>query len=192
MRRIILLVIFFFAAPVALIFNLIYLSYLSYNSHGGNILSNSNMKSTAYAALPSAENSFSGQILQGDIRTDTLKDFLSFYKSPLLPYAQNVVDAADKYRMDFRLVPAIAMQESNLCKKAPKNSNNCWGFGIYGKKVTTFDNYAQAIDTVTKTLAMDYKNKGLTTPEQIMSKYTPSNNGAWADSVTHFMEELKF
>jgi hypothetical protein len=57
--------------------------------------------------------------------------------------------------------------------------------------MTTFDNYGQAIDTVTKTLAIDYKDKGLQTPEEIMSKYTPSNTGAWAASVSHFMRQLQ-
>jgi hypothetical protein len=107
-----------------------------------------------------------------------------------LPYAQNVVDAADKYNLDYRLVPAIGMQESNLCNKAPKDSHNCWGFGIYGKKILKFANYAQAIDTVTKTLAIQYRQQGLTTPEQIMTKYTPGSNGTWAISVNHFMNQL--
>ena len=83
------------------------------------------------------------------------------------------------------------MQESTLCKKAPKNSYNCWGFGIYGKKVTRFDNYHIAIETVTKTLATKYKDQGLETPEQIMSKYTPSSNGSWAKGVLGFMERME-
>ena len=112
------------------------------------------------------------------------------YKSDLLPYAQNIVDAADKYDLDYRLIPAIAMQESNLCKKAPKDSHNCWGFAIYGKKVLKFDNYTDAINTVTKTLAIQYKGQGLETPEQIMTKYTPGSNGSWAKSVNYFMDQL--
>lgn len=191
MRKIILLTLFFFVTPIALLFNAVYLSYVSYQTHGGNLLSQSIKHATAYAALPSAENVLSGQISQKDIRVDAVKNFLSQYASPLEPFAQNIVDAADKYNLDFRLVPAIAMQESNLCRKAPKHSNNCWGFGIYGKKTTIFDNYGQAIDAVTKTLAVEYKAKGLQTPEEIMSKYTPSNTGAWAASVNHFMQQLQ-
>jgi hypothetical protein len=125
-----------------------------------------------------------------DARVSIVKDFLKRYQSDLLPYAQNIIDAADKYNLDYRLVPAIAMQESNLCKKAPKDSHNCWGFGIYGKKVLMFDNYAQAINTVTKTLAVQYKEQGLETPEQIMTKYTPGSNGSWARGVNTFMNQL--
>jgi hypothetical protein len=103
------------------------------------------------------------------------------------------VDVADKYKLDYRLVPAIAMQESNLCKNLPgklKDSHNCWGFGVYGTKVTKFDNYNDAINTVTKTLAIQYVGKGLETPEQIMTRYTPGSNGSWANGVNHFMNVL--
>lgn len=31
-----------------------------------------------------------------------------------------IVAIADKYNIDFRLLPAIAMQESNLCKSDPR------------------------------------------------------------------------
>jgi hypothetical protein len=130
-------------------------------------------------------------INQQDARVATVADFFRKYNSDLLPYAQNVVSAADKYNLDYRLIPAIAMQESNLCKKAPIGSYNCWGFGIYGKNLARFSSYPEAIDTVTKTLATQYKDKGLETPEQIMAKYTPSSNGSWADSVNLFMNQLQ-
>ncbi|MDO8570528.1 MAG: hypothetical protein Q7R97_03000, partial [Candidatus Daviesbacteria bacterium] len=90
-----------------------------------------------------------------------------------------------------KLLPAIGMQESNLCLKTPAGSNNCWGFGIYGGTVKTFANYEEAIDTVTRGLAQNYIARGLDTPEEIMKVYTPSNTGAWAASVTHFMEQLQ-
>ncbi|MFI4963118.1 MAG: hypothetical protein ACHP6H_04595 [Legionellales bacterium] len=144
----------------------------------------------AYAALPPASGSLKMTLTAEDARVAVVKDFFKKYKSDLLPYAQNVVDAADKYNLDYRLIPAIAMQESNLCSKAPKDSHNCWGFGIYGKKVLKFDNYADAINTVTKTLAIQYKQQGLETPEQIMTRYTPGSNGSWAMGVNHFMDQL--
>jgi len=155
-----------------------------------NLLTFSKNPRVAYAALPPESGSLKITLVSEDARVSVVKDFLTKYKSDLLPYAQNIVNAADKYNLDYRLVPAIAMQESNLCKKAPKGSYNCWGFGIYGKNVLKFDNYTDAINTVTKTLATEYKGKGLATAEQIMTKYTPSNNGAWADSVNHFMNQL--
>ena len=67
-----------------------------------------------------------------DIRTANLKYFFRKYNSPLYDHAQTFVDFADKYQFDYRLLPAIAMQESNLCKYIYEGSYNCWGWGIYG------------------------------------------------------------
>lgn len=185
MRKAFLLTIFFALTPIILVLSLSLLSY----SFQKNSLTFSTPK-VAYAALPPSSGILTAKIEKKDIRLTLVKEFFSLYKSDLLPYAEDVIDSADKYGLDYRLIPAIAMQESNLCKKSPKNSNNCWGFGIYGKKVTRFDNYKEAIDTVTKTLAKEYKAKGLHTPEEIMSRYTPSSNGSWAYSVNHFMKQL--
>lgn len=170
------------------------LSLLIYaSSVKNNLLSLSKSPRVAYAALPPASGSLKMTLTTQDARVAIVKDFLTKYKSDLLPYAQNIIDAADKYNLDYRLVPAIAMQESNLCSKLTgklKDSHNCWGFGVYGKNVTKFDNYADAINTVTKTLAIQYKAKGLETPDQIMKVYTPGSNGSWAKSVSYFMDKL--
>jgi hypothetical protein len=146
----------------------------------------------AYAALPPSSGILKAEIVEEDARIAVVRDFFQKYKSPLIPFAEDVIVSADKYGLDYKLIPAIAMQESNLCKKIIKDSYNCWGFGIYGKKVTRFDNYKEAIDTVTKTLAKQYKAKGLETPEQIMKKYTPSSNGSWAYGVNHFSKQLVY
>ena len=165
--------------------------FLSFNQKNTNRFQASGIQPVSFAALPSFENSLTGQIEKGDVRVDTVRQFFNQYRSPLEPFAQNVVSAADQYNIDFRLIPAIAMQESNLCKKIIVNSFNCWGFGIYGKKRTAFDNYSQAIEAVTKKLA-EYAKSGLKTPEEIMTKYTPSSNGVWANSVNHFLNSLNY
>ncbi len=189
MKKVLLLGLFFFVPPVLLLSSALSLYFISSQSGRLNTLSASN-QATAYAALPTAENNLVGIIDQKDARVEIVKSFFNQYKSPLEPFAQSIIDSADRYNIDFRLLPAIAMQESNLCKKIKAGSNNCWGFGIYGKTLTTFDNYPQAINQVSKTLAANYINKGLKTPDQIMKKYTPTNTGSWADSVNHFMGVL--
>jgi len=83
-------------------------------------------RDVAYAALPSTENVVESKIITKDARIEMLNQFLARYKSPLLPYAEEIVTAAEKYDLDWRLVPAIGMQESNLCKKEIKESYNCW------------------------------------------------------------------
>jgi hypothetical protein len=188
MRKAFLLTSFFLLTPLVLALSLSLLTY-SYSSKTISLFTQN--PKFAYAALPAASGTLKIRIGEEDARITVVKDFFKKYKSDLFPYADNVIYAADKYGIDYRLIPAIAMQESNLCKKAPKGSYNCWGFGIYGKKVTKFENYADAIDTVTKTLANKYKANGLESPEQIMSKYTPGSNGSWADGVNHFMDQLE-
>lgn len=192
MRKIILSISFFTLTPILLLISIIYFLFLSYNSglHNGLISQNPN-RAAAFAALPSAENVLGNSIVSKDARIEIIKQFFAKYKSPLEPFASNIVGDADKYGLDFRLLPAIAMQESNLCQKIITDSYNCWGFGIYGKKVTRFESYPEAIDTVSRTLATNYIAGGLNTPEEIMKKYTPSNNGSWAYSVNYFMNLLQ-
>lgn len=148
-------------------------------------------KQTVYAALPSMQSSFSAEIITNDGRAEAIRQFFEKFGSPLEPYADDVVTAADQYGLDFRLLPAIAMQESNLCKKIPEDSYNCWGYGIYGGKVTRFNDYKEAIYTVSKTLGTKYKGKGLVTPDQIEAVYTPPSEGSWANGVNHFMDQLQ-
>lgn len=190
MRKFLLSAVFFTITPILLFVSIVYLSFFSYQKgNKGNLLGN-RTNSVAFAALPSADSSLNDQVISKDSRVESLRAFFQKNKSPLEPYSANFVDAAEKYKLDFRLLPAIAMQESNLCKKAPKNSYNCWGFGMYNKKKIKFDNFGEAINSVSKTLAENYKSVGLVTPEQIMSKYTPSNQGSWAASVNYFMNQL--
>ena len=189
MKKLVLLAATFTLTPLVIFISIIFLSYLIYLEKKIN-LSHNNSK-VAYAALPSTENLLRDRIIAKDGRVEVLEAFFKKYKSELAPYAKNIVASADKYNLDYRLIPAIAMQESNLCKKAPKNSHNCWGYAIYGKNVKKFANYTVAIDAVSHTLSKDYKKIGLVTPDQIMTKYTPSNNGSWARGVSHFMTELE-
>ena len=104
------------------------------------------------------------------------------------------MEISDKYALDYRLLVAIARQESGLCRSIPDNSFNCWGYGIYGDRVTRFDSYPQALNTVAKGLKINYIDKGLITPEQIMAKYTPPSidkGGPWAKAINQFFIELE-
>jgi hypothetical protein len=192
MKKVLLSASFFIFTPVLLFASIVYLLFLSYNSdfHNDSLSQNPN-RLVAFAALPSAENVLGDSIVAKDARIEMVRQFFAKYKSPLEPFASYVVEQADKYGLDFRLIPSIAMQESNLCKRMIADSFNCWGFGIYGKKVTRFENFTEAIETVTRTLAKNYVAGGLNTPETIMKKYTPSSNGSWANGVNFFMDQLQ-
>lgn len=147
--------------------------------------------SQLFSTLPTSDNTIAENIVLKDARVEIVKQFLTKYGSPLLPFAKKLVDEADKHNLDFRLLPAVAMQESGLCKIIPDNSYNCWGYGIYADKITRFSSYDEAIETVAQGLSSNYLYDGLSTPEQIMSRYTPSSNGSWAQGVRTFMEEME-
>ncbi|OGH06135.1 MAG: hypothetical protein A2W22_04515 [Candidatus Levybacteria bacterium RBG_16_35_11] len=188
-KKLILLLASFILTPAFLFFCIIYFSYQSFENNKSDYLSLQN-QGVAFAAIPD-DFIMESATVDKDARVEILSNFFAKYKSELEPYAEDIVETSDKYGLDYRLLPSIAMQESNLCKKAPKDSFNCWGFGIYGKKVTRFENFPQAIETVTKTLAQDYGGMGLITPEQIVKLYTPSSNGSWQNSVNYFINQLQ-
>lgn len=180
----------FAASTTALIFSLVFSLYLSSPK-----LVKPNMQSfKLYAALPKSETFISDEIQYTDGRAKIIEDFFSVYKSPLSSYGITFIQVADKYQLDWRLLPAIAMQESNGGKKVINKSHNPFGYGIYGSLVVKFQSWDEAIERVGRALREDYLNLGLKTPTQIMAKYTPpslAKDGAWAKGVSSFMEKLR-
>ena len=191
MRKVILSISFFIFTPILILGSIFYFLFLSYNYKSHYTISQNSNNRVAFAALPTNENVLGNIINFKDARIEIVRQFFENYKSPLAPFAKNIVQDADKYGLDYKLLPAIAMQESNLCQKIIVDSYNCWGFGIYGKKITRFESYPEAIDTVTRALVKNYVTRGLTTPSEIMKKYTPSSNGSWAYGVSYFMSLLQ-
>lgn len=147
-----------------------------------------------YQALPPNLSETQDGIAYTDGRAKAIEQFFKNYNSILSTESDVFIRVADKYKLDFRLLPAIAMQESLGGKKVINNSYNPFGFGIYGTSVVKFGSWEQGIETVGKTLRENYLNKGLKTPEEIMAKYTPpslAKGGPWAKGVRTFMEELR-
>lgn len=129
-----------------------------------------------------------------DARVDIVASFLERYDSPLSPYdhyAKALVESADRYGLDYRLLPAIMMQESNLCKRADPAIHNCLGFGIHERGTLAFDSYEESFDRAARELKQRYIDIGLTTPDLIMKKYTPGSNGSWANSVNQWIAEME-
>lgn len=148
-------------------------------------------KNNFYTSYIEKKENLKTEVELSDSRVVNLKTFFRKYNSPLYDYAEKIVEVSDKYGFDYRLLPAIAMQESNLCRVIPPNSYNCWGWGIYGDLVTKFNSYDEAIETVAKGLKKEYIDKGLITASQIMKKYTPPSKGSWAYGVNTFMKMLE-
>lgn len=145
-----------------------------------------------FEAIPPVENRIATAVTAADARPEILRQYLRKYNSPLEPFADLLVKVADENSFDFRWMVAIAQQESNLCKRIPPNSYNCWGWGIYGDKVTRFASYEDAIVRI----APQFKNKFLkhgpdTEAAKVMETYTPPSDGSWAFGVNQFMGEME-
>jgi len=151
----------------------------------------SKMPIELYSALPSVVRSIDQEIVVGEARPIIIKQFLESYSSPITPFAESIFLASEKWDIDYRLIVAISQCESNLCKRIPEGSYNCWG---WGNGETRFESWDQAFNQVAKTLKEQYIDKGLITPEQIMPKYVPPSvekGGPWAKCVNQYLEEME-
>lgn len=190
-KNMVLMIVFFTIAPITLGISLFSLFSLSSNKNTTvpQVLT-SGVK--VYASLPKEFPKVYGDVTASDARSEILKQYLAHYKSPLLGKEDYIVKKSDENGLDFRLITAIAQQESNLCKIIPPETYNCWGWGIHSKGTLGFESYEEAIDAVTIGLKIAYIDKGLTTPDMIWKKYTPSSpDGAWAKGVNQFMSEME-
>jgi hypothetical protein len=147
--------------------------------------------SPIYAALPEDRLQVTNFWQTADARPLIIRKYLERYHSPLVPYANLLVKAADENRLDWRLLVAIAQQESNLGKKIPKNSYNAWGWGIHRQGTLHFASWEEGISQVASGLKERYVDKGFTTADEIMAKYCPLSNGSWANGVNQFLAELE-
>jgi len=123
---------------------------------------------------------------QVDKRIIKLEKFLESYNSPLAKYADKFVEAADKYGLDWKLVPAITGVESTFGKQIPVNSYNAYG---WANGAFHFESWEQSIDLVSKTLKEKYIDRGLDTPYKMGPIYAPPSK-TWTYKVVLFMNKL--
>lgn len=122
-----------------------------------------------------------------DNRPQRLRNFLTKYNSPLASFTEEIVELADRYKLDWRLVTAISGVESTFCKAIPYNSYNCWGWKN-GKHA--FQGYPNALETVSRVLSTRYLDNGFDTPEEIGPVYAPPSK-TWASKVRFFMNLIE-
>lgn len=196
----IVVVAFFLLTPLTLATTIFTLLSLSHNpirseevlgAQAVNLIENPQVGVSVYASLPSDLPQLEATFGEGDARAEIIRNYLRNYGSPLEPYADHIVQSADNYGIDFRLITAIAQQESNLCKFIPAETYNCWGWGIHSQGTLGFNSYEDGIETVSEGLRTNYINEGFTTVDKIMSRYTPLSNGSWSEGVTQFMSDMQ-
>lgn len=148
-----------------------------------------------------AENRGTAQVLgasvvAADARALLLESFLRQHDSPMTPYADLIVQKSDENGIDFRLVVAIAMCESNLGKRMPTtDSHNAWGISVYTGEAdgATFRDWPFAIDWVSKYIKEKYYDNGLVTLEDIGAVWAPpsiENGNSWMSCVDGFQNSI--
>ncbi len=120
-----------------------------------------------------------------DMRVVALENIFKKYNSPLVPYAKDYVRIADKYGVDWKLLPAISGLESYYANMYVQGSYNAYGWGggyIY------FKSWEDGIETVISSLKKNYIDKGADTVYKIGPIYAAATH--WSDRVSHFMSEI--
>ncbi|MCJ7804488.1 hypothetical protein MUP35_02025 [Patescibacteria group bacterium] len=124
--------------------------------------------------------------IQLDNRVEKLTAFLEKYDSPLGPYAETFVFMADKYQIDWKLLPAISGVESTFGKQIPYNSYNAYGWNNGNYRFQSWEN---SIEIVSQALKEKYYNRGLDNPYKIGRVYAPPSP-FWGKRVDNFMKTI--
>lgn len=193
-KNLVLVSFFFLLTPIVLatsLFSLISLKKIAAEREAVYLSQELRAGAKVFASLPASVPSVMGAATAADARVELIGQYLDSYSSPLAPLAELLVVAADKYGLDYRLLTAIAQQESNLCRYIPAGSYNCWGWGIHSKGTLGFTSFEEGIEIVSEGLKTNYIDQGYVTPEEIMTKYTPLSNGSWAIGVNKFLAEME-
>lgn len=124
-----------------------------------------------------------------DNRVQILRSFLLEYNSPLADNAESFIKQADKYNLDWKLLPAISGVESTFGNAVPLNCNNAWGYNIYGAITRCFTTYDDAIAVISHDIRHLYMNHwGAKDVWEIGRLYAASPT--WSSRVSYFMNTL--
>ena len=124
-----------------------------------------------------------------------LTGYLRKKGSPLADYVPDLVRSANRYRIDPRLLVAIAGGETSFATNGsgPK-VHNAWGIGP-GRR---YGSWEEGIDSVAKLLRESYVGRGLRSIPAIQTKWAPigagndprNMNSSWRRNVGQFYSDL--
>ena len=123
-------------------------------------------------------------------REEVLEGYLKKFNSPLAPHAAVFVKQADIYSLDWRLLVAISGVESTFAMRYPYNSNNAWGWGIYGDNMIVFNSWEEAITTISKELKVRYIDGWKAQDVYQIGRYYAASP-TWAQRVAYFMNDIE-
>ena len=108
-----------------------------------------------FAGIPATN---AQNIAEKQVKVRALEAFFEKYKSPLKPHAETFVDVADKYGIEYTLLPAISCMESTCGKFMIPQTYNPFGWGIYGTNYIAFKSFDEAIEVVGSVLPFKTNN----------------------------------
>jgi hypothetical protein len=105
-----------------------------------------------------------------DPRITQLRNFFLAQRSPLARHAEAFLGASDRYGLDWRLLPSLAMVETG---GLVRGNNNVFG---WGNGRIQFGSIGESIQVIAERLtnALPYRNK---TTEGKLRAYNPVNKG---------------
>lgn len=117
-----------------------------------------------------------------DARLERLRAFFGKSNCPAKDYSGVFLEAADRYELDWRLLPSISYVESTGGKAAKNNNLFGWKSGRAG-----FASAAQSIHEVGRRLGRShlYRSKSL---DQLLATYNPT--GDYAQKVKSVMQSI--
>lgn len=121
------------------------------------------------------------EIAERSNRIERVRSFYNRWNSPMAANAEFIVDTAEKYGIDWRLIPAISIVESSGGRYCFR-PYNAFGWGKMG-----FSSFEHSIDTVSYGLATSY---GTSNPYAIAPKYNPVTPSSWASKVSGLMSQI--
>jgi hypothetical protein len=125
-----------------------------------------------------------------DTRAERIEAYFGKWNLPLGEHSEFLVEMADKYNLDWRLLPAIGMRETTGGKFACYNNPFGWG----SCKIK-FDTFEEAIETLARNLggenpktASYYKNK---TTEEKLYYYNGTVVPSYPSEVVKIMDRIQ-
>lgn len=120
-------------------------------------------------AQSAGDSTPAGEIARIDSRVERLAQFFRARKSPLDKFAEHFVRAADRNKLDWRLLPSLAMLESGGGRVYIRNNVFGWASGR-----ARFQSIEAGIDHVAQALSegIAYRNKDLRAK---LRTYNPAN-----------------
>jgi hypothetical protein len=119
---------------------------------------------------------------RNDPRLESLQRFFQKTECPVLDYSREFLEAADRYHLDWRLLPSISYVESTGGKAALHNNLFGWDSGR-----AEFSSFKASIFEVGYQLANSWLYRHKTT-DAILATYNP--NADYGQKVTWVMRQI--